>query len=461
MALFQSTETPQPHVKIGIMGEAGSGKTHTASLIAIGLVKYLRERAVAGADRPVFMLDTEKSAAWIRPLYVEAGVELVVEDKTRAFADLVPALQIAEERASVLVIDSITHFWVEIQQTYMEKRKRDRLEFADWAVIKRMWGMFTDRFVFSDLHCIMCGRQGYTYDTAVNDQGKKQIARTGVKMKAEGETGYEPSLLVWMERAMDLESGKVFRTASILKDRARVLDGAEIPNPTFESFLPHVRAISLGAKTDGIDTERTSAGAVPDDGRPLNADWAQREIVLNQISTLLIKHHPDKVGADRAFKHALLLKFFGTANWRQISERMPLAELAERYSALSTNLEATPTHEQQPAATSPASNAPAGSRSQTEQPQPPAGPVVPGTGSAAADYIPTDEEIVAREIEQQLRRAANLNGTRLAETWRRSEREWRSLPDALQERVEQTYSGLAAKFVKPVRAANAPGGAYA
>jgi len=39
--------------------------------------------------------------------------------------------------------------------------------------------------------------------TTDEESGKKNLEKTGIKMKAKGELGYEPSLLVLMEREMD------------------------------------------------------------------------------------------------------------------------------------------------------------------------------------------------------------------------------------------------------------------
>ena len=54
-------------------------------------------------------------------------------------------------------------------------------------------------------------------------------------MKAEGELGYEPSLLVLMEREMDMAKMEVRHTARVPKDRSTLLDGRDFYNPTFDT----------------------------------------------------------------------------------------------------------------------------------------------------------------------------------------------------------------------------------
>ena len=84
-------------------------------------------------DRPALFLDTETGSDWITPLFNEEGIELHTA-KTRAFVDLVPAIQEAEKNGSVLIIDSITHFWTELTESYAKKKnRRYGLQFQDWA----------------------------------------------------------------------------------------------------------------------------------------------------------------------------------------------------------------------------------------------------------------------------------------------------------------------------------------
>jgi hypothetical protein len=46
----------------------------------------------------------------------------------------------------------------------------------------------------------LCGRAGYEYDHEENEDGGKDLIKIGTKMKAEGEFGFEPSLVIEMER---------------------------------------------------------------------------------------------------------------------------------------------------------------------------------------------------------------------------------------------------------------------
>jgi hypothetical protein len=178
----------------------------------------------------------------VLPRIEAAGISMVTA-KTRAFTDLLAAVPEAEAHASVLVIDSLTHFWVELCEAYCAKRARDlkrpsyRLQFQDWAFLKAEWRRFTDLFVNTSVHIIACGRAGYEYDYAEGEDGKKQLEKTGVRFKAESEMGYEPDLLVLMERRMNMDTKADEHVAHVIKDRSTLLDGNEFADPGFEQFL--------------------------------------------------------------------------------------------------------------------------------------------------------------------------------------------------------------------------------
>jgi len=342
MALFKKAEMTSAYLKMGLMGFAGSGKTFTATKVAIGLVEHMKKAGVSYADRPAFFLDTETGSDWIKPEFEKAGLELHTA-KTKAFYDLIAAVQESEKAASILIVDSLTHFWTELTESYAKRKNRTRgLQFEDWAFLKKEWRKFTDQFINSNLHIIVCGRAGYEYDYFTDDGGKKQLEKTGIKMKAEGEMGYEPSLLVLMERETDLATNKVSRTAYVLKDRSTLIDGKAFKNPSFKDFLPHIKFLNLDGPQLGVDTSRTSEAAIPLDENGRDYRRIQRKIALDEIDSLLVKHHPSTSGADKAAKASLIATHMGSNSWTEISELMSLEDLRTGYDAMHQALEKKP-----------------------------------------------------------------------------------------------------------------------
>ena len=342
MALFSKAENTQAYLKMGLMGLAGSGKTFTASHTSIGLVEYLRSRELPEGNKPVYFADTETGSSYVKHHFDKAGIELATA-KTRAFSDLVALVNEAEANASILLIDSITHFWREFTESYAKKKKSNRLEFQDWNFLKTQWGRFTDRFVNSNLHIIMCGRMGYEYDFFTDEEtGKKQLEKTAVKMKAETETGYEPSLLVWMERSMDMKTNQVIREAHILKERFDVIDGKSFQNPTFKTFLPHTELLNLGGVQVGTDESRSSEDIIP--GPQGRTEWQkakeQAEIIMEKVQALFTKHGMG--GQSKEGKQAVIAaleKNFGTTSWKEIESTYSLDRIKDGYDSLHLELE--------------------------------------------------------------------------------------------------------------------------
>lgn len=344
MGILQPAKSGSAYLKAGIMGNAGSGKTYTATSIALGLVELMRERGLADGDKPVAFMDTETGSDWMLGRFESASVPLVVS-RSRALVDLTSAIREASESCSVLIIDSITHFWTVFCDEYAERRNRTRgLEFSDWAFLKKEWRRFTDLYVNSPLHIIMCGRAGFEYDFFTNDAGKRELEKVGVKMKAENETGFEPSLLLLMEQQQALDQGdlrSISRVCKVMKDRSTRLDGRSFVNPTFDDFRPHIDCLSLGGVQVAIEA-RDNGQLFADDGRPR---WeqvkAERAACLEEIAEVIGKHFGGQDKASKERRADLLEKHFKTRAWSRV-EAMPLDAIKVARERLWLELEGVP-----------------------------------------------------------------------------------------------------------------------
>lgn len=325
MSMLKKATNKMSYGKVGIYGTAGSGKTRTAAEIAIGIVQYSKN------PKPVAMFDTEPAASFIIPLFEKAGIEFLVYDESRAFKDLMAFTQEAKATASVVIVDSITHVWRDLQESYLARindyRKRDNkkplasLEFQHWGPIKRQWAEFTDEFLSSKLHMIVCGRAGNVYEYQEKDDGsgKKELITTGTKMATEKELGYEPSLLIEME--IQRERGEIINVAVIQKDRADRLNGKEIPFPNFEKLKGHFEALHMGGEhfesMKGRDSREMFNEAGEDN---FGADMRRRDVALDEIKEEMLKHcgHGMDAGT-KAAKAVLLEEVSGTRSWEKLA----------------------------------------------------------------------------------------------------------------------------------------------
>ena len=142
-------------------------------------------------------------------------------------------------------------------------------------------------------------------------------------MKAETEMGYEPSLLLEMERVRAEDGtigGKITHRCHVIKDRADMIDGQHFDNPTFACFLPVIETLNLGGRHLGIDTSRSSEEVFDAEGRTEQARKEQtRKVLLEEIEGILVRHFPSTSGADKKAKLERLEEVFGTTSWTRIS----------------------------------------------------------------------------------------------------------------------------------------------
>lgn len=339
MSMLKKATNRVAFAKVGIYGEAGSGKTRTAAEIAIGL------HQAAKLEKPVGMFDTEPAASYIIPLFEKAGIEFLVFDESRALKDLMSFTDEAEQECSIVISDSITHVWRDAQDSYLKKQNERRrkqnkppiyqLEFHHWKPIKAAWAEFTDRFLSSKVHYIVCGRAGSIYEYQKNEEsGKMELITTGTKMATEKELGYEPSLLI--EMVKHREGGRIINRALVEKDRTDTLNGKEIDFPNYNSFKPHFDFLNIGGEHFGSMSARDSSDMygeqAEDDG--WGYEKRQREIWCEEIKSLLVEHSLDgSSGEVKKKRNELLKQVFNTGSWTKV-ESMQSSKICDGYNAM-------------------------------------------------------------------------------------------------------------------------------
>lgn len=305
---FKKLENNRPFAKIAFEGFAGDGKSYTTTLIAMGIHKMIK------SEKPIAIFDTEKAFKALVPVFASNGIEAVVDDENRSLESLFQAIKWCEEgNADILIIDSITHVYEEFINAYMKQKNRTRLEFQDWGVIKPMWKeKFSTPFVKANVHILFTGRAGYEYTQEVNEQtGKKEITKSGIKMKAENETAFEPDILVLMEKEQKVLGKKksIVRLATILKDRTTKIDGKTFNNPTFKDFYPAISLLLSGT------VKENSGGVIPDTFDDWEKQWSKmtrdKSKTISEIEACFNLMGLGTSGEDKKLKTGTLNLIFG------------------------------------------------------------------------------------------------------------------------------------------------------
>jgi len=313
----------KPYFKAAFEGFAGTGKTYTAAKVAIGLHKRV------GSKKPVIIFDTEKAAKFLKSMFAAEGIEVLVRE-SKSLADLKETMTRMREGASdVLIIDSISHVWEDFLKSYAEKVRRTRLEFQDWGVIKPTWKTeFSDVFVRDPYHIIMTGRAGYEYENEINKEtGKREIYKSGIKMKVEGETAYEPDLLVLMERMQEMEGGsikKVTRQGIVIKDRSTVIDGKVFENPDFKDFAPAIDVMLEAPEKLETTAERDAGTLFRTEEEKY--EWKQmKKRWLEEIENYLVSVWPGQSADQKKLKIDAVKYAFDTMSWTVVESLRPEA----------------------------------------------------------------------------------------------------------------------------------------
>lgn len=332
MGLLKKATMGTAYAKIGILGFAGSGKTFTAAKLARGICEVSKNKKIA-------FFDTEKGSDFlVKPLHDE-GYEFFVH-KSKSFADLTAIIKEAEaDGFCVLIIDSISHVWAEILKSYMKQNNIKVMRPQHWATPKQQWQTgFTEIYINSKLHIIMCGRAANEWGSQENEEtGKLEMISTGgMKMKVEGETGYEPDLLIEMEAIKGKDS--ILNQAFIVKDRSNTLNGKTIDKPDFAKMKSFFDYLSIGGTHEGIDLTRNSEELFDKpDWSPKNME-RRREIALEQIQSACILAGISGTSAEAKKKWVLMLQdVFKTTSWREV-ELMKAQDLEDNLQDLKVYL---------------------------------------------------------------------------------------------------------------------------
>lgn len=316
---FTDLSNDHPFLKAAAQGFAGGGKTFTIAQIAAGL------RARIQSTKPVAIFDTEESAKFLRPYFAKLGIP-VIKKASRTLTDLNSTIRRCENGAAdILIVDSISHVWENWIEEFKAKKRIDDIQFQHWGIIKPMWKrMFADPFVRSRVHILMTGRAGFTYGRETNEEtGRKELVQTGVKMRVEGETAYEPDLLFEMQRieVMDPKTQKrtVHREAVILKDRSTILDGKTLgPNPTYETFEPVVEFLLSDTKPPAPASTASDQDLVERTSEE-QARKRDRTVLLEEIEAIFKEAAPGRSAEEKQWIVAAMRECFGSPSWTKVT----------------------------------------------------------------------------------------------------------------------------------------------
>jgi hypothetical protein len=231
MTAFQKPQALKAALKMAFYGSAGSGKTFSALLVSEGLALHTGKR--------IAFCDTEYGTAFYGQQVAQRSVHPDAFDfevlYTKSITQVLDAVRGLDPAVyGVIVIDSISHLWDACRNAFKGKLTRaGTIPLHAWGAIKKPYKELMHLLLASPLHVLICGRQGNDF---AEDDESGEMKNLGYKMRAEGETAYEPDVLVRLEAHKPSKKALAIPTAHVEKDRTGVLAGQSIPWPTFDNL---------------------------------------------------------------------------------------------------------------------------------------------------------------------------------------------------------------------------------
>lgn len=253
MAGFRKAKAEQAAIKMGLYGPSGSGKTLTSLLLAEGLSKVTGKR--------IAFVDTEHGSDFYCKDVVERKMHPQAFDfdalYTKSITEVSDSImKLNPSEHGIVVIDSITHIWEAARLAYAGKTTSvGTIPFHAWAKIKKPYKDLINFLLSSPMHVLFCGRQGNEFE---EDEESGELKKVGVKMKAEGETPYEPHILIRMEAIKDPKKNIATITAFAEKDRTGVLAGQTVSWPTFDNIIKPILPLLGGTQAQIQSDDETS-----------------------------------------------------------------------------------------------------------------------------------------------------------------------------------------------------------
>src|SRR5271166_227355 len=249
MTAFTKPRSLKAALKLAFYGSAGSGKTFSALLVAEGLARHTGKR--------IAYCDTEQGTAFYAQQVPQRRVHPEAFDfdvlYTKSITEALAAIRgLKLATYGVLVIDSISHLWDACKAAYTGRlTKVGTVPLNAWSAIKRPYKELMHLFLSLPIHVLICGRQGNDF---AEDEASGELKNLGYKMRAEGETAYEPDLLIRLEAHKPAKKALAIPMAQVEKDRTGILAGQAISWPTFDNVARPLLGL-LGTEQASLPTD--------------------------------------------------------------------------------------------------------------------------------------------------------------------------------------------------------------
>lgn len=202
---FRKAKRSKIHLKFGLAGPSGAGKTYSALKLIKGF-----DGTEEWAEKTV-VIDTEDSA----DLYDKLGEFSVLDFKPPYDPRrLIKAIDLCIENSfQYIILDSFTKFWDGPGGT-LEIHDKMGGKYQDWAKVNPIWDSMVQKIVHCDAHMIVTMRKKQEY--TMQQKGNRTVVEK-MGMKSMTREGFEYELTAALDLNMD-------HVAQVSKDRTNLFE---------------------------------------------------------------------------------------------------------------------------------------------------------------------------------------------------------------------------------------------
>lgn len=280
MTPFHKAERKKGKLRLAIAGPAGSGKTYSALLIALGL------------GGRIAMIDTERGSG---ELYVHLGeYDACTIHPPFEPRKYVEAIRAAEDLGyETIIIDSLSHAWIGqggLMDVHGHIADKTGNSWSAWRQVTPKHNELVDAMLQSKCHIVATLRSKMEY-AQVEENGKKQVKKLGMSPIQRDGMEYEFTVFIDLDQQ---------HTATTTKDRTTLFDG--------HSFVPTV------------ETGRTLLAWLENNGQAAAAAVAQGKPLAGQMKEESQENRGKAAAMTKTEATALQQKAASTQQARQTDE---------------------------------------------------------------------------------------------------------------------------------------------
>jgi hypothetical protein len=211
---------PVPPRTIGLLGESGAGKTHTALRLASAMS--------AGGHIALIDVGERGSSGGYSPDIPHVMAEVQTSQHGYSIDSFLRAMSIAQKEYEVIVIDSLSNLWLSVLN-YKEALDNSGKGngYTNWGKAGKLWDKVLQSFKLSDISVVVCIRTKMAYVLELNKEGKQEPKKVGLQPIARDGVEYEFDVLCQIHN----------QSLTVLQPRGHAnLRGLVLPEPTVEQL---------------------------------------------------------------------------------------------------------------------------------------------------------------------------------------------------------------------------------